>query len=111
MLTCCCVGLHNASLVDTVERQYVIGGCYIGYMVIGIATLLEFVSQPCPKNQDLYFCAIGVLMFLAAGILSIKFYRDSFVLTNTEKIVCAKGALSVVNAALYLVCGYFVYQK
>lgn len=99
------------SLVDKVERQFIIAGCYVAYMIIGFATLFEFIGHECPKSQDLFFCVIGVCMFSAAGVLSIRYYQTANAITHTENIVCAKGALSLCNVALYLICGYIVFRR
>lgn len=99
------MALHAESLIDTRERQYVIGGTFIAYFIIGVASLLELIGQPLTKFHELFFCVIGVIMFLASGIMAIKYYDDSIWVYKTVKIVCAKGVLALINAVLYTVYG------
>lgn len=103
-LTITCLGLHYVSLQENkVETILLIAGTYVGYTIILVAIFAGYLmSTPVNKRLDLYFSLVGCCLFIASGSLVIDYWRQGYD-TETRRKALAKGSLSIINGACFLV--------
>lgn len=89
--------------MESSDAQFIIGGCYVAYIVIGLANVLGSFGTEMPKTQERFFCIMGVVLFLGAGACSYKYKHQ-----RKELIKCI---LSLSNAGLYAIAGLLTAGK
>jgi hypothetical protein len=103
VLTVTCLALHYNSMGETDQHLILItAGTYVGFTIVLVGLFAGYIlNTPINKRIDIFFSLIGAGLFIAAGVMVIQHWEDSFIKTETRKIALSKGGVSIANGILF----------
>ncbi|KAJ9586968.1 hypothetical protein L9F63_019459 [Diploptera punctata] len=79
------------------------GAAFGGYLIImAVAFVGIFTSQPLNKRLDIMFSVIGCALFIAAGAFAIDRYKDAR-RSKQRDIGLSTGAMAIINGVVFLI--------
>lgn len=110
-LTISCVALHYKSLGESDEVTILlVAGTFVGYTIILIGLFAgHLLGNPINKKIDLFFSLLGCAMFIASGVLVLQAWESGFK-TDRRRMAISKGALAIINGAVFFVDSIFTFR-
>ncbi|XP_066582763.1 protein snakeskin-like [Prorops nasuta] len=104
VIVCILIGLHyNSFNAGDHHTAMITMGTFGGYLIILIGLFAGIVmGTPVNRRVDLFFSLIGCVLFITAGALNIEFFRSLAYRSSFRDTGLAKGSISVIEGALFL---------
>ncbi|XP_070155983.1 protein snakeskin [Polyergus mexicanus] len=111
LLVCILIGLHYHSFnMEDQHTMMITMGTFGGYLIILVGLFIGSVmGTPVNRRVDLFFSLIGCALFVAAGSLNINYF-DKRVKTSFRDTGLAKGSLSIIEGAIFLVDAFLTFR-
>lgn len=69
----------------------------------------HLLGNPINKKIDLFFSLLGCAMFIASGVLVLQAWESGFK-TERRRLAISKGALAIINGAVFFIDAIFTFR-
>lgn len=117
IITLTCLGLHYNSMSEVTDQHSIllINGTFVGFSIILVGIFAGFiVNTPINKRIDLFYSAVGCVLFIICGVIILQFWNDSssgkligFVSNDRKSLGITKGSLAVINGIVFAIDAFF----
>ncbi|XP_003701782.1 uncharacterized protein LOC100880636 [Megachile rotundata] len=111
-IVCVLIGLHYHSFNAGDQHTAMITmGTFGGYLIILVGLFAAtFLGSPVDRRVDLFFSLVGFVLFIVAGALNIDFFIHLTFKGSFRTTGIAKGVISLIEGALFLVDAFLTYR-
>ncbi|XP_022917073.1 uncharacterized protein [Onthophagus taurus] len=96
-----CIWLHHEARSGDFTTDFISATAFGGFAIILVAGAVgHIMGSPITRRIDLFFCLVGIAVFVAAGALNIKHFENSS--GKWKDYGLAKGSLAVINGVFFL---------
>lgn len=86
-------------------------GTFGGYIIILVGLFAgNVMGTPVNRRVDLFFAVVGCALFIIAGALNIDFFSKLAYKSSFRDTGLAKGSISIIEAALFLVDAFLTFR-
>lgn len=92
-------------------NMIIVTGTYAGFLIVIIGSFIGFLTgNSINKTIDLFFCVVGAVLYIFAGILTYKHFHGWTFNTSHANVGLTKSGLAIIQGIVFIVDAFFTFK-